>query len=491
MAPTRASTLVAAPARSFPWLGPATRQALMWSALLLGAVTIGIVGAKLNVMLIAGLAIAIIGASLVLAFPSLALVGLWVMSFGMLPAVLVPGAVQDQTRNLIELSLLGMAGLLAARAFFDERIDISDLILPWAAFLAAWLLLWIAAFVRGYFIERYTFAIPDARKHFGWAMLIVAAFVERHRPWRLHSIVVAVASILSFELLVQAASGRLILAQIYEFKAEGSEGSSIPRGTTWGAEYLMMYVVYYCLQRLTAGQEPQRWRKVLPLLLLNMAGLLCTFTRGIWVAAIAGLVFLVLFGGPLRIRLAVRLGIAAVVAVVALVGLSAAGSKLADAVVGRALSYKDEGGRGTSVGARLDENQQAIKPMRENFWTGLGHGGEYKTYLNPEEFPEQAIYIHNGYFYIQLKYGFLGTLSLVLLIGLVVWVSGFVRRRIPPEDPWFWRSQAGMGCMFAFAVNAVSSPVWLELGPTMGLACALTHMAAARAQAAAHLPRES
>lgn len=465
------------------------RQALLWSALLLAAVVVGIAGAKLNPILVAGLAVAIVGASFVLVFPAPALVGLWVLSFGMLPAVLIPGPVQDQMRNLIEVGLLGMAGLLATRAFFDEKVEISDLILPWAAFLAAWLLLWIAAFAKGYVIERYTLAIPDARKHFGWMMLIVAAFVERQRPWRLHSIVVAIASILSVEMLIQAASGRLILAQIYEFKAEASEGSSIPRGTTWGAEYLMMYVVYFSLQRLTASQEPQRLRKALPLLLLSMAGLLCTFTRGIWAAAIAGLFFLVLFSGPLRIRLAVRLGIAATVAVVLVMGLAATGNKLADAVVGRALSYKEEGGRGTSVGARLDENRQALKPMRENFWTGLGHGGEYKTYLNPEdEFVEQAIYIHNGYFYIQLKYGILGTLSLVLLLGLVVWVSAFVRRRIPPEDPWFWRSQAGMGCMFAFAVNAVSSPVWLEFGPVMGLACALTHIAATRAHALKHFP---
>ncbi len=292
-------------------MGPLLRQTLLWSGLLLAAVVVGIVGAKLNVILVAGLGIAIIGAAIVLAFPALSLVGLWILSFGMLPAVLVPGRCRTQMRNLIEVGLLGMAGLLAARAFFDEKIRISDLILPWAAFLAR-----LAGALdrriqsRGYFIEHYTLAIPDARKHFGWLMLVVAAFVERQRPWRLHSIVVAIASILSVEMLIQAASGRLILAQIYEFKAEASEGSSIPRGTTWGAEYLMMYVVYYSVQRLTASQEPDRLRKALPLLLLNMAGLLCTFTRGIWAAAIAGLFFLVLFSGPLRIRLAVRLGIA-------------------------------------------------------------------------------------------------------------------------------------------------------------------------------------
>ena len=467
------------------------RHLLLWLGLLLAAVLVGIIGAKLNVILVAGLGLAIIGAAVVLAFPALALVGLWVLSFGMLPAVLVPGAVQAQMRNLIEVGLLGLAFLLAARAFFDERIRNTDLILPWSAFLGAWLVLWVIAFTRGYFIEQYPLAIPDARKHFGWLMIVVAAFVERQRPWRLHSIALAIATILSVELLVQAASGRLILAQIYEFKAEASDGSSVPRGTTWGAEYLMMYAVYYSVQRLTATVEPSRLRRTLPVLLLNMAGLLCTFTRGIWVAAIAGLFFLVLFSGPLRIRLGLRLGIAAAVAVAILIGLSATGNKLADAVVGRALSYKEEGGRGTSVGARLDENRQAFKPMRENFVAGLGHGGEYKTYLNPEDlFVEQAIYIHNGYFYIQLKYGILGILSLLLLIGLVVRVSAWVRRRIPPEDPWFWRSQAGMGCMFAFAVNAVSSPVWLEFGPTMGLCCALTHIAAARAHALAHFPLE-
>ena len=68
------------------------------------------------------------------------LVGLFVLSFGMLPAVMIPGPVQDQMRNLIEVGLLGMAALLAARAFFDEKASISELILPWAAFLVAWFL---------------------------------------------------------------------------------------------------------------------------------------------------------------------------------------------------------------------------------------------------------------------------------------------------------------------------------------------------------------
>ena len=72
----------------------------------------------------------------------------------------------------------------------------------------------------------------------------------------------------------------------------------------------------------------------------------------------------------------------------------------------------------------------------------------------------------------------------------VIWVSASVRRRIPPDDPWFWRSQAGMACFFAFAVNAVSSPVWLEFGPVMGLCCALTHMAAARSHALLYFPLE-
>ena len=107
-------------------LTPLMRQALLWSSLLLAAVVVGIVGAKLNVILIAGLGIAIVGASIVLVYPALSLVGLWILSFGMLPAVVIPGPVQDQMRNLIEVGLLGMAALLAARAFFDEKVSISD-----------------------------------------------------------------------------------------------------------------------------------------------------------------------------------------------------------------------------------------------------------------------------------------------------------------------------------------------------------------------------
>ena len=42
---------------------------------------------------------------------------------------------------------------------------------------------------QGYFVAHYELAIPDARKHFGWAMIVVAAFVEGRHRWRLHTIV--------------------------------------------------------------------------------------------------------------------------------------------------------------------------------------------------------------------------------------------------------------------------------------------------------------
>ena len=332
-------------------------------------------------------------------------------------------------------------------------------------------------------MSHYELAIPDARKHFGWAMIVVAAFVEGQHRWRLHTIVIAIASVLSAEMLLQALSGEYFLSQIYDVQAQAAEGSSVPRGYSWGGEYLMMYAIYYSAQKLVASKKPGRLM-FLALLLLNLAGVLCTFTRGIWFGTAAGLLGLALFGGALRMRLGLWLGIVTAVAAALVIGLANSGNDFAEAVVARALSVEEEGGEESSMGARYHENREAIEPIMENFVLGLGHGGEYKKRLDPDpRFVEQAIYIHNGYLYIQLKYGVFGTVALLLLLGTVAAVARTVQRLTPAEDPWFWRSQAAMACVIAFCVNAITSPVWVEFGPTTGLACALIHLAAARGHA--------
>ena len=183
-------------------------------------------------------------------------------------------------------------------------------------------------------------------------------------------------------------------------------------------------------------------------------------------------------------RLALRVGIVAATAALLVIGLANSGNEFAESVVMRALSVEQEGTEESSMGARYHENREAIEPILENFVLGLGHGGEYKKRLDPDpKFIEQAIYIHNGYLYIQLKYGVFGSAALLLLLATIAAVSRTVQRLTPPEDPWLWRSQAAMACVIAFCVNAITSPVWVEFGPTTGLACALVHLAAARAHA--------
>lgn len=183
-------------------------------------------------------------------------------------------------------------------------------------------------------------------------------------------------------------------------------------------------------------------------------------------------------------RLALRVGIVAATAALLVIGLANSGNEFAESVVMRALSVEQEGTEESSMGARYHENREAIEPILENFALGLGHGGEYKKRLDPDpKFIEQAIYIHNGYLYIQLKYGVFGSAALLLLLATIAAVSRTVQRLTPPEDPWLWRSQAAMACVIAFCINAITSPVWVEFGPTTGLACALVHLAAARAHA--------
>ena len=111
-------------------LPPAINQALLVSGLV-----VALLATSLDIPRLATLGAAGAATVLVLAYPTAALVGLFVLSFGMLPAVLLPDALHDRMRNLVEVGLLGMAVLLALRAWLDPRIRIQYLVLPWVPFL--------------------------------------------------------------------------------------------------------------------------------------------------------------------------------------------------------------------------------------------------------------------------------------------------------------------------------------------------------------------
>ena len=108
--------------------------AISWGVIAAGLV-LALLATSLGDLRIAAIGGATAAAMLVLTYPSAALVLLFVLSFGMLPAVLLPDALHDRMRNLVEVGLLGMAGLLALRAWLDPRIRIQYLVLPWVPFL--------------------------------------------------------------------------------------------------------------------------------------------------------------------------------------------------------------------------------------------------------------------------------------------------------------------------------------------------------------------
>lgn len=148
--------------------------------------------------------------------------------------------------------------------------------------------------------------------------------------------------------------------------------------------------------------------------------------------------------------------------------------EIMEATIARAFSVTDEGGKGTSVGARLDENIQAITALKDNWLLGMGHGGEYKKYLNRWDvgFVNQVTFIHNSYLWVAIKLGVIGIVSWALILSSLIaqaWCS--ISKKSSDEDKII--SASVLATIIVYLVNGMTSPVWAQFSDLVALAILL------------------
>ena len=210
-----------------------------------------------------------------------------------------------------------------------------------------------------------------------------------------------------------------------------------------------------------------RW-VTLCLAAVSITGLFFTFSRGAWLALIAGgLMVLVLLRPRRRVRALgwlVPLGVIAAASVVAF-------NSMSTRQVANPLSAGLD--RLTSVGEyrndvssryRVGEWETAVDEITRHPLTGIGLGTSI-TFTNPMfssssnsyGYSFSTFYIHNSYLWFALKIGVVGAFVFFALIVRVAWMAlaGLWRTRHPHEELVFL---ACLGSLFAILVLSVTGP---------------------------------
>lgn len=228
--------------------------------------------------------------------------------------------------------------------------------------------------------------------------------------------------LVSTYVLIQMLTGERILAGRLE-DLELSKGSGVMRSVTDTAVLVQAFAIYHL-------GTVVRWNRLSSLaasagLVLAVAGLLGTFTRGAWIGAAIGGLFAAYVRGGASNFLRTLIGGAALLAVTLAVTMLV-DERSATAMIDRALGIRTEITRGASFGWRQIENKVAFQAIADHPLLGVGIGGPYKDILSSAgSFKNEEYLIHNSYLYFPLKMGIPG----IALLLAIAWpyVGRFLR----------------------------------------------------------------
>ncbi|MCW2990172.1 MAG: O-antigen ligase protein [Solirubrobacterales bacterium] len=235
------------------------------------------------------------------------------------------------------------------------------------------------------------------------------------------------------------------------------------RGQVQGGLYGFGPTLVLCAAALLSGAvTSHRARQALWLaVLLNIGGLLFTFERTFWVAAILGVGWVVVRAGRAqRARALVFLPLAAIVALAA---LSIAAPNEFTTARERLLSigqYTSD----NSVRYRVVESRHVADQIKAHPLLGSGLGTTIYWGQPWQRTPAvYTTYTHNGYFWLLWKQGIPFALVLFGLMG----VAAFAFRRPPPLPPLERGMRNGaQAALMALLISSVTFPVFNTLAIT-------------------------
>lgn len=258
--------------------------------------------------------------------------------------------------------------------------------------------------IFGYFIFKEYFHAERIRKIFFWVMIGMMFYV-------------LIRNFLNYR--------ELILAAVMEWETQKARSHRNEVILLWGSVLFLVLSIY---QKSLAKSIVL----LIPLLLF-LAGLVLTQSRGYWVAfALSALVFFIIANSSAKAKMLVYGGIVAFLGIsLALLFFGDLFTTVSGALIDRVASI-GSGQLDSSLRERVLETKTVFEKTLRNPITGYGLGTQYdKMFLTPE-FRLKTIatsYVHNGYLAIWYKFGLIGLVTILLFCFFILKYSYYTAKR--------------------------------------------------------------
>jgi hypothetical protein len=361
-----------------------------------------------------------------------------------------------------------LAGLVFIKTMYRPTA-IMHILRPLHGPLVLLSILYVVSVTYSVGIKHDAFGLAETRNVLGWGALPVAIYAFRWHFNRMDVYLRSFALLVAVLLVAQTVSGVQLIYSERGAEVISREFTDVIRSSAGAANFLIGYALYYALGRTATSPNRFVWIMLVNFLALGLA---VTFTRGAWFAAFAGMMLFFFITRAHRLMIS-ALVLSALMAVLVGGGLLAAKPQLIAAIGERLFSVAEEGTSGSSVGFRMDENQQALRAIARNPVVGVGVGGEYKQYTGThgtDVDKGEFMYIHNSYLGLAVKFG-------VLAVIVPFWIFRNLWREWKRHKPELYEEVLGlrlniaaaMSATFMFMINGLSQPEWLRLGGLVAL----------------------
>ncbi len=381
-------------------------------------------------LMFAGVAIAVLPFSLVVAllalpiimiatvyFPLFSVVIALFVTFGAIPSGFLPQVpFAGGTVKASELFFAGIGGVFLMHAISTKGRFLQALRSDYTTvFVLLLFLVFISSIVSLGFsstpLKYYLYELRVCLYWFVFPLLLYAVRNERDLSRLLVSLS-CVGAVIAVGVIVQFSTGIVVLeaGKVEALNISGSSYLDVRRSFAGGG----IYFVLLCLNLSLCLWVYKKQKIVLAGAIVGVTtfAVLVTFGRGVWVAeCLAFLLIFILVPSVARIKLLISSFVAVGLLISALAIFS---PNTLQAVVDRATSFERELESGESYDWRRVENQYAIAKIASNPLVGVGLGGVYQPHRHRLMSPEHVRVIHNGYLYLVLKFGVAGLLVPIL-----------------------------------------------------------------------------
>lgn len=411
------------------------------------------------------------------AMPTLLFVVALLLLFGIMPPFIMAALpLGGATLRPAELVLIFCFIAVLARVVLG-RMELFERLKPLRWPLALLICGFLLGLVKGKLLANNALALADARQYVGWLALPIGLWFTVAHPARLQRIVVGIALLAAVLMILQLGLGVQLIFGFRGAEQLSKDFNDVTRSAIGGGLFFLAYAAYRLFLHACDGE---RWRWVaLAGCLLAVGGIVASFNRAVWAGFAVGALVLLIMKPRTRHTAVLPFVVLFTFFCFGVAGLFAAKPRAADAIVERIVSVADEGRRGSSLGFRIEENQQALEALRQNPLVGVGMGGEYKRVYRQlstaGSFDTEIAFIHNGYLSLWLKLGIFGVLLPVALF-IAVWrsyraASSGVGGQVNAID-----AVCVFACTVLFFISALTSPDLSQSSTIAAFAVLLTFL---------------